>query len=463
MSIQPPQFFLQRMQRLLGNEYADFVAAYNLPPHVGLRVNPLKISVARFRTLAAFDLKKIPTIDNAFLISDDERLGKHPYHAAGLYYLQEPSAMTVAAMLNPQPGERVLDVSAAPGGKSTHLAALMQNQGVLVANEIHPTRVWDLAENLERCGVRNAIVTNETPERLANAFPGFFDRVLVDAPCSGEGMFRKSESACNDWSPALVAGCATRQLAILENAATMVRGGGLLAYSTCTFAPEENEGTITRFLALHPEFELVELPHLEGFSVGRPEWIDNGNPQLLRAVRLFPHSGTWEGHFVAVMRRNEDRPFGFSKSPRSQRQEKIPARLTQTYESFFREQLRIAIDHERIVLVGSHLYQMPEDAPRLDGLRVIHPGWWLGTLKNNRFEPEHALALGLQAQDVQRVENFRADDARVLDYVRGNVLRIDNDSSHGWVLITVDGFPLGWGKRVQGTIKNHYPRGLRWV
>ena len=460
MSMQLPSLFLQRMQRLLGDEYADFVAAYDNPSRAGLRVNSLKISSEQFRALAPFDLQSIPGIANAFLIADDERPGKHPYHAAGLYYLQEPSAMVVAAMLAPQPGERVLDLSAAPGGKATHLAALMQNQGVLVANEIHPTRVWNLAENLERCGVRNVIVTNETPDRLAKVFPGFFDRVLVDAPCSGEGMFRKSEAARNEWSPALVEGCATRQTVILDHAARMVREGGWLAYSTCTFAPEENEGTIARFLSAHPEFELVELPHLEGFSTGRPDWIENNNLRLARAIRLFPHRGTWEGHFVTVMRRNETRP---SRSPRPGRFEKIPARLAQLYQSFFREQLQIPIDGERLALVGSHLYQIPNDAPNLDGLRVIHPGWWLGTIKNNRFEPAHALALGLNSQDARHVENFGADDVRVLEYLRGNVLRIDGDTSRGWVLMTVDGFPLGWGKRVQETIKNHYPRGLRWV
>ncbi len=243
-----------------------FLASYEALPDIGLRVNTLKIAPDAFRQLSPFDLAPVPWCAAGFTVAgDDAEPGKHPYHAAGLYYLQDPSAMAVAELLDPQPGERVLDLAAAPGGKATHIAALMGGEGLLVANEIHPRRAWELAGNLERWGARNVAVTNETPERLAERFEGFFDRVLLDAPCSGEGMMRKSEAARVEWAPELVRGCALRQSAILEQAARLVRPEGRLAYATCTFNPEENEGTIARFLAAHPEFDLVEAPRRPAF------------------------------------------------------------------------------------------------------------------------------------------------------------------------------------------------------
>jgi 16S rRNA C967 or C1407 C5-methylase (RsmB/RsmF family) len=237
------------MEHLLGDEYGPFAASYDAPSSAGLRVNSTKISAEEFRLLSPFSLEPLPWVANAFVLASNVESpgrglampvmtpGRHHYHAAGLYYLQDPSAMVVAEMLDPRPGERVLDLAAAPGGKATHIVSLMRNEGLLVANEIHGQRAWDLAENLERWGARNAVITNESPERLADRFAGFFDRVLLDAPCSGEGMFRRSEAARREWSPELVHGCALRQSHILAQAARMVRPGGRLVYSTCTFAP----------------------------------------------------------------------------------------------------------------------------------------------------------------------------------------------------------------------------------
>ena len=321
-----PPVYLRRMEELLGDEYPAFLHIYTQPPSAGLRVNTLKISSAEFQKTAPFNMEPLPWEPDGFklqagdhsLQSTHAQPGKHPFHAAGLYYLQDPSAMAVVELLDPQPGEKVLDMSAAPGGKSTQIACRMQNQGLLVANEMHPKRVWDLAENLERWGARHTTILNEEPSQLADHFGAFFDRVLVDAPCSGEGMFRKSKEARTAWSEQLVMSCATRQLSILTQAARLVRPGGVLVYSTCTFAPEEDELLIARFLESHaryayPAFEVVQTQPRSGFSSGRPEWI--GHPayaalaaQLRHTLRLWPHLSAPEGHFAALLRRTDDEP-----------------------------------------------------------------------------------------------------------------------------------------------------------
>ena len=292
-----PDMFCRRMRALLGSEADAFFASYERPRAVGLRFNPRKTPDLPLD----FVREPVPWAVHGCYYDPDARPGLHPYHDAGLYYLQEPSAMAPASLLDAQPGERVLDLCAAPGGKSTQLASAMQDRGLLVCNEIHPKRARVLSGNVERLGFPNALVLNESPERLSARFPGWFDRVLVDAPCSGEGMFRKEDAAVTDWSEDTVAMCAARQKTILDEAAKLLRPGGRLVYSTCTFAPEENEGVIARFLATHPDYriEAVDAPY---FAPGRPEWAD-GNPDLAHCLRLWPHLLKGEGHFAAVLRR----------------------------------------------------------------------------------------------------------------------------------------------------------------
>jgi 16S rRNA C967 or C1407 C5-methylase (RsmB/RsmF family)/NOL1/NOP2/fmu family ribosome biogenesis protein len=453
-----PQAYLQRMERLLGNEYPSFLASYDRPPVSGLRANTLKVSPKRLQSLAPFELSPVAWPPGAFVVGDEAQPGLHPYHAAGLYYLQEPSAMAVAELLGARAGERVLDLAAAPGGKATQIATMMDNQGLLVANEIHPRRVWDLSENLERWGARQVAITAETSERLAERFAGFFDRVLLDAPCSGEGMFRKSDVARREWAPELVQGCATRQAAILERAAQMVRPGGLIAYSTCTFAAEEDEGSIARFLQSHADFELVDAMRRPGFAEGRPDWLagELALPALKRTVRLWPHLWQGEGHFVALLRRAEAGP---AEAPRPWRLPRLPAAAFRLYHAFCQDNLTRMPAEDRLTVTGTYLYQIPPDLPDLSGLRFIHPGWWLGTLKTDRFEPSHALAMALDADDVRRKADLPAVGMDVQAYLRGETVRSEGDD--GWVLVTVDGFALGWGKRVRGILKSHYPRGLR--
>lgn len=441
----PPEF-LRQMAELLGEEFPAFLASYAEPAVSGLRVNTLKLSPAAFRKLSPFPLSPVPWCAAGFILSPEHEAGKHPFHAAGLYYLQDPSAMVAAELLAARPGERVLDLCAAPGGKATHLAAQLQGEGLLVANEVIPARARVLNENLERWGATNAIITVETPERLAARWPGYFDRVLVDAPCSGEGMFRKSDTARQEWQPEQVAGCALRQSRILDTAAALVRPGGMLAYATCTFALEENEGVIVDFLARHPEFAPVHIPLQLGFRQGILDAV---------GIRLWPHLVPGEGHYIALLRRQGDAP----PAPAPARRQQVAREAVRAFAAFCAENLRRALSVQ-LYAVGAALYHLPPEAPDLSGLRYMRPGWELGTLHRDRFEPAHALALGLTAADAQRTLDLAPADERVRRYLQGEVL--DAPGEAGWLLVTVAGYPLGWGKRVGRQIKNHYPRALRW-
>lgn len=455
-----PTAYLAGMRELLGEEYPPYLACLEECSTLGLRVNSLKISPDELAKRLPIPLARVPWCPTGFISLPEATPGKHPYHAAGIYYLQDPAAMAAVEILAPQPGERILDLSAAPGGKTTHLAALMENQGLLVANEIHPQRVWELAENLERCGVTHAVVTNETPERLAAHFGAFFDRVLVDAPCSGEGMFRKSKAARQDWSPALVRSCALRQASILAQAVQLVRPGGWLAYTTCTFNPQENESVIAALLKESPEFDLAAIPHQAGFFPARPDWVESAPDSIKRAVRLWPHLAPGEGHFIALLRR---RITAQTASMTMMKHKKVPlisATIRKWLDEFCQTSLQFVFEPDRLLQVGTYLYLIGKELPDLEGLKVIHPGWWLGTLKKGRFEPAHALALGLKAKDARQTIDFAPGAAELGAYLVGETL--PSKGTDGWVLVCVDGFPLGWGKRTQGVLKNFYPRGLRW-
>jgi 16S rRNA C967 or C1407 C5-methylase (RsmB/RsmF family)/NOL1/NOP2/fmu family ribosome biogenesis protein len=505
-SIQPlPALFLERMQRLLGDEYDAFATALEQSPVSGLRVNTLKLSPAQFQMISPFALgEAVPWCDSAFNLSPSplssgERLGvrepgKHPYHLAGLYYLQDPSAMAPAELLMSAPfnlqagtislhsvsakGMRVLDLAAAPGGKTTALAALMQGHGLLVANEIKDKRVGHLAVNVERWGAGNLVITNESPERLADHFGVFFDRVLVDAPCSGEGMFRKDLGARRDWSPEMVAGCAIRQRNILRLAAKLVRPGGYLLYSTCTFAPEEDEEVINELIYGFTDqngevqFEVVELPQLPGFMPGRPEWMEESKTpdtrnkkqeskdKLRGAVRLFPHRVNGDGHFICLLKRMGSTDIQVKRqSDRLANPSTVQYRL---WQEFADAALKAGFPLDRLRVRAGRLYFIPEELPDFGSLRVLHPGVWLGTFKKDRFEPAHPLALFLQPGQANNALDLPSEEtgnrrSPLQTYLSGET--IPSDGATGWTLVTVDGWPLGWGKRVQGILKNHYPHG----
>ena len=425
-----PQAFLERMQSRLGAEYPEYLESLERPRAVALRFDPMK----RIPELP-FLCEPVPWEPMGHYYDPESRPGLHPYHEAGVYYMQEASAMAPVVLLDPQPGERICDLCAAPGGKSTQIAGRLKGEGLLLCNEIEPKRAKILSRNIERMGIGNALVTNEHPARLAQRFEGFFDRVLVDAPCSGEGMFRKEEAAVTDWSIQTVQMCADRQRQILDSAAAMVRPGGRLVYSTCTFAPEENEQTVATFLESHPEFspEEVDAPW---FAKG-----ENGS------FRLWPHKLKGEGHFAAVLRRrgNEDSPELFVKA------DKPPKEWVE-----FANQLGICLKSGRPVMFGQSLYWAPEDMPDIGGLKVLRPGLELGIVKKGRFEPAHALALWLG--DCTNTASFPADSDEIRRFLHGDVVP---STKRGWCLVQVDGYGIGWGKGDGSVLKNHYPKGLR--
>ena len=426
-----PQAFLQRMQAQLGDAYPQYLASLERPRAVALRFNPLKGNAPSL----PFAQDNVPWEPMGYYYNPESRPGLHPYHEAGVYYLQEASAMAPVALLDPQPGERICDLCAAPGGKSTQIAGRLRGEGLLVCNEINPKRAKILSRNIERLGIANALVTNEHPANLERRFPGFFHRVLIDAPCSGEGMFRKEEAAVTDWSPETVEMCAARQREILHSGAQMVRPGGRLVYSTCTFAPEENELAITEFLETHPDFypEAVDAPW---FATG-----ENGS------FRLWPHLLKGEGHFAAVLRRRGD-----EEVPQiSVKAEKSPAEWLQ-----FAKDLGIQLPPGRPILFGQSLYWAPEEMPELSRLKVLRPGLELGEIKKSRFEPAHALALWLK--ECLNQVSFPTQSPEIQAYMHGDVVPC---SQRGWCLVQVDGYSLGWGKGDGTVLKNHYPKGLR--
>lgn len=450
-----PQAFCRRMERMLGEEYEAFYRSYAQPRTHGLRLNTRKVSANEFVKQLPFETEKIPWADGGYYYEEEARPGKHPYHDAGLYYIQEPSAMAVAELLDPKPGEKILDLCAAPGGKSTQIADKMQGKGFLLSNEFHPGRAKILSQNMERMGVCNAVVTNESPQRLAKHFAGYFDRVLVDTPCSGEGMFRKNPSAVAEWSQENVELCAERDMEILREAASMLRPGGRLVYSTCTFAPEENEQVIERFCENNRAFQVVKTEKNQWFSKGCAAW-GNGSAVSEYTVRLWPHKLKGEGHFIAVLRKEA----GEEGKVAPFRPQKIEQTVLRLYREFVKEHLKTMPTGEA-VLFGDAFYLVPGEMTEMRGLKVVRPGLHVGTVKKNRFEPSHALALAMPPRAFIEKVDFSADSAEIAAYLQGQTIMAEGNK--GWCLVTVDGYGLGLGKQSGGVIKNHYPKGLRWV
>lgn len=449
-----PELFLTRMERMLGEEYQEFLESYRMPGYPSLRVNLLKGTQEELRKRAGFLKEPVPWAKGGWYCEEEARSGKHPFHEAGAYYIQEASAMAPAEYLLAKPGERILDLCAAPGGKSTQIASYMEGRGLLVCNEIHPQRAKILSENIERMGIRNALVVSHTPDALAERFPAYFDRILVDAPCSGEGMFRKNKEAVKEWSPENVKMCADRQKQILESAAAMLRPGGRLVYSTCTFAPEEDEGSVSTFLQNHKEFRLEETEKFPGMAPGI-NWCGKDVPEeMSKTIRLWPHKMKGEGHFVACFRKegkdtgSRDSVYGEEKG--------ISLKECGEWQAFQNQYLRGSMEG-KFLRFGEQLYLAPDDIPILKGLKVLRCGLHLGTFKKNRFEPSHALALSLRPEEAVYRLDLSAEEA--VRYLKGETFTAQGEK--GWYLISVEGYSLGWGKLAGGIMKNHYPRGLR--
>ncbi|MFC4760360.1 RsmF rRNA methyltransferase first C-terminal domain-containing protein [Fructobacillus durionis] len=449
-----PEAFIAKYQDLLGNGSGPFFEALAGPIDKGFRLNPLKANQE------PVDL----SLDNPIAWSKNgyfgQVSGKSIDHTTGLVYSQEPSAQFVAEVVDAKPGERVLDLAAAPGGKSTQLAGQMQGQGLLWTNEIFFGRAKILSENIERFGVRNAIVSSADSKDLAKALPGYFDRVLLDTPCSGEGMFRKDPDAVSYWSEGYPRECADRSEGILDNAVKMLRPGGILVYSTCTFAPEEDEKMIAWLLKEYPEFELLPIDKVAGSGIadGRPEWAD-GNPDLKKTARLWPQDLPGEGHFVAKLQKSAAAEE--VKAPKEQKADKLSAEEASLLESFLAETVPgLPVDLSRLVRFGDRVFLLPEGCPAFGKVKILRAGLCLGTFKKKRFEPDHALALAVYPDEAK--QTFAIDDpANWAAYIHGEALTTKADLEKGFVLMTAGGNGVGWAKFVNGQLKNFYPKGLR--
>ena len=445
------------MRALLGSEADELFEALKSPAASGMRVNTLKTAPHALAARSPWPLHPVPWCPSGFRLDREDRPGLHPYHRAGLYYLQDPSAMAPAEALAPHPSERILDLAAAPGGKATHLAALLGDRGLLVANDVHPGRGRELARNLERWGARSRAQTSAPPNVLAARWGGIFDGVLLDAPCSGEGMFRKTPEAVAGWSEASVLGCARRQGGLLEDAVRLLRPGGRLVYSTCTFAPEENEQVVADLLDRHPNLELEPL-ELPGSEPGRPDWTRGRHP-LERTARLWPHKTEGDGHFVALLR-NVGEPGDEVAVATTDALPTAPAAATALWSAFVSGTLRRdPFPGWKLTLRNDALRAVPEGVPDLTGIRVLDVGIRVGRIRKGRLEPGHALALCLRPDEIGARFELSPDDPRLALYLAGHPL--DDPGEDGWLLVTVSGHPLGWGRRARGIVKNWYPKGLR--
>lgn len=456
-----PIEFENKMKAFLGNEWDDFLYSYDNNRFQALRFNTLKVQSPeeRMRILKVLGIssdKRVSWANEAYYFDENVRPGKHPYHEMGLYYIQEPSAMSAAALLAPKPGMRVLDLCAAPGGKSTQLATYLGDSGLLVSNEINTQRSRILSQNIERMGIKNAIVTNEDSFVLASHLPGFFNAIQVDAPCSGEGMFRKLPEAIEQWSMENVAICAARQKEILDNAAVMLKPGGTIVYSTCTFSKEENEDVIEYFLEKHSDFTLEEME------------------------RFWPHKVDGEGHFVAKLVRRGSVDTGFKSDRQTKKIKNNKNRKNETKPALTKENMKLLsefldetisddmaalIKNSRLVMFGEQLYRLPDMEVDIKGLKVQRAGLHIGEFKKQRFEPSHSLALALKLSEAKNVVKLTCDNPQTIGFFNGQSVMLSDEQAaeckKGWALVCVDGYPAGWGK-VNGTqVKNHYPKGLR--
>lgn len=441
--------FLDSMKSLLGEEeFKAYLDSFEEERIYGLRVNTLKISPEAFEEKADFNLQPVPWISNGFYYDGDSRPSKDPYYYAGLYYLQEPSAMTPASLLPLVPGDRVLDLCAAPGGKSTELGARLKGKGVLVSNDISSSRAKALLKNLQLWGIENISVTSETPEKLSSAFGEFFDKILVDAPCSGEGMFRKDEKMIKSYAEHGPDYYAPIQRQIVDQAISMLVPGGFLLYSTCTFSTREDEEVIKWALLSHEEMELCPLPLFEGASPGIG---------LEGCLRLFPHRVRGEGHFVALLRKKE-RAKGRTEALCKPVTKALPEDLAS-----FLAMVKRPFDPARILIRSGLVYYLPEKLP-LVKLRTLCTGLFMGELKKNRFEPGQALAMAIKKEEFPETVSFSREDERVIRYLKGETISLKETEGpvKGWCLVCVDNFPLGFAKGTGQTLKNKYYPGWRW-
>ena len=446
MSIQLPKNYIQQMKELLKDEFEAYMQSFEQERYYGLRINTNKISVEDFLKISPFQLKPIPWADNGFYYQGNQKPAKHPYYYAGLYYLQEPSAMLPAQVLPIEEGEYVLDTCAAPGGKSTELAAKLQNTGLLLSNDISTSRCQGLIKNIELSGSYNTWVCSEDLIDLSKRFAEIFDKILVDAPCSGEGMFRKEPHLISSWQERDDTYYPPIQKEILSCAIDMLKPGGMIVYSTCTFSTKENEEVIQDALHRHSDLHLVPIPKQPGFSSGIG---------MEECVRLFPHKIKGEGHFVALLQKEGNAS------------KKVVKKENSSLPEAFKEFLKIcSFDFSKgcFSVKNDKIIWSPQQLPEQRRWRLLRSGLICGEIKKNHFEPSQAFALALKKSQFKNTVDLSVDDPRVIKYLKGETIDIkDRDTtSKGWILVCVDGFPLGFGKIDKGIIKNKYAKGWRW-
>ena len=439
-----PSKFLDEMKEMLGDEFDDFLASYDEDYYRGIRCNTLKITPSEFEKKVPFVSENVDWVQNGYYTSEDEQPAKHPYYFAGLYYIQEPSAMMPASQLPVKPGDRVLDLCAAPGGKTTELGAKLKGEGVLVSNDISASRAKALVKNVELFGIKNAVVVSESPDKLAERLEGYFDKILVDAPCSGEGMFRKVHSIAKNWEQYGSQYYADIQRTVLPSAVKMLKPGGMMIYSTCTFSKLEDEDSISFILENNPDMELIE------------------------SHKLFPHKIKGEGHFVALLHKKDTATALAVESSAKDGKEKgtinkYDTKVRSKYkkisdEAFdFFESIGFKIDVSRLWVNEDRINMLPEDVPDLSRLRVLRTGLFLGEMKKGRFEPSQSLALALKSEEYPNVLDLKLDDDRVVRYLKCESIDVeDGEVNDGYCLVAVDGYPLGWGKVDKGRFKNKY-------
>lgn len=477
---QLPEEYLQHMKSLLGEEeYLNYIKSFDNGRYQGLRANGIKLSPEELEELVPWNLEKIPWIPNGFYYDENVKPAKDPYYYAGLYYLQEPSAMTPASTLPINPGDRVLDLCAAPGGKSTELGAKLKGKGILISNDISSSRAKALLKNLELAGVPNFCVTSESPERLSQCFPEFFDKILVDAPCSGEGMFRKERDMIKEWMERGPGHYAKVQKRIMEEAVRMLKPGGYLMYSTCTFSMDEDEGIVKYIMEEFPDMELLSLPKFEGASSGIG---------LTGCLRLFPHKLKGEGHFIALMYKHLPLPrirlleeyYAGKKKEEADCEEHIESRTGSAKKQL--SQVEEFLSHcnpvsgekkdeiwepSRLAEKNGMVYYLPADFLRNTGLRFLRTGLLVGEIKKERFEPSQAFAMTLRGGQFDNELSLSREDDRVIRYLKGETLSLTHKEGEalypGWCLVCVDRFPLGWAKWTGSSLKNKYYPGWRWM
>lgn len=435
-----PNLFIDRMKIQLKDEWEAFLDAYDKPVFKGIRINTLKISVEAFLKITPFDLKPIPWTKDGFYIKSEERPGKHPHYYAGLYYIQEPSAMLPANLLKPDKGDVVLDLCAAPGGKTMQMAAMMKNEGLLVANDISSNRLRALIRNAELMGVKNLVVINDYQDKIAAQFPKVFDKMLIDAPCSGEGMFKKHDDAVGAYEKYDIGVCNMMQKEILDEIVKSLNDEGELVYSTCTFNTDENENMI-EYLMSGYDLSLVDLPLEHGFKPGI---------NMPGVIRLYPHCLDGEGHFAAKLKNDGKREVRLKE----QTPNKAPEALGDFMALYFNEPLTGTFK-----IIKERVFLLPKLALSHGRVKLVKEGWYLGDLKKNRFEPSLAFALGLKESDFKQTISFSSESIEIEKYLKCETIHCEGHK--GYNLICVDGYPVGWGKWANNKLKNLYPAAWR--